>query len=466
MTQDFSRRLLGLVLVFSCAATLAAQPTADYKARRLKVWDGMKPNSIMILRSRGSFGTFHAEPQDGGFLYLTGIDEPGAFLVLQKRQRPGIMAGGAPGMVPPPAKTADPEMGKTVLFLQPRDERRADWDAMPLGVEGAKALGFPDVRPSADFEAYFDQLLLFPMDVLYIDTERSRKVSAPFTSDEQVLTRARDKGAKFELASPAEVLTPVAKARDASEIALLRKAVDITAEAQVAAMRALKPRMIEYQLQAVVEYVFTLNGASRVGFPCIIGSGKNSCILHWMLNTKPMQEGEVVVVDIGAEVDGYSADITRTLPVSGKFTPRQKQVYEIVLAANKAAIDMVAPGADFAEISKKAADVVGEGLVKMGLIKDKSEYRKYFFHGLGHTIGLSVGRGGGGLSKLEPGTVLTIEPGIYIREEGLGVRIEDDVLVTETGHEVLSQKAPKTIDEIEKVMKEKGLDASAHLVKR
>jgi Xaa-Pro aminopeptidase len=438
MTRTSMRRLLGLAALLWCAATLTAQPTADYKSRRLKAWAVMKPNSVMIVRSRGSFGTFHAEPQDGSFLYLTGIDEPGAFLVLQKRQRPDLMPGVVPGMIPPPAKSADPETGKAILFIQPRDDRRADWDALPLGIDGAKALGFPDVRPSADFEAYFDQLLLFPMDVLYVDLERSRKVSAPFTSDEQVLARARDKGAKFELASPAEVLPPVAKARDASEIFLLRQAVDITAEAQVAAMQALKPRMIEYQLQAVVEYVFSLNGARQIGFPCIIGSGKNSCILHWMLNTKPMQEGEVVVVDIGAEVDSYSADITRTLPVSGKFTARQRQVYEIVLAANKAAIDMVAPGADFAEISKKAAEVVGEGLVKMGLIKDKSEYRKYFFHGLGHTIGLSVGRGGGGLSKLEPGTVLTIEPGIYIREEGLGVRIEDDVLVTVTGVDVLT----------------------------
>ncbi len=466
MTRTSSRCLLGFVISLSCAAALAAQPTADYKARRLKAWDGMKPNSMMIVRSRGSFGQFHSEPQDGAFLYLTGIDEPGAFLVLQKRQRMGMLAGAPPGMVPPPAKSADPELGKAILFLQPRDERRADWDALPLGIDGAKALGFPDVRPAADFDAYFDQLLLGGMDVLYLDIERSRKVSAPLTPDEQIMVRARDKGAKFELASPAEVLAPVARTRDASEIALLRKAVDITAEAQVAAMRALKPRMIEYQLQAVVEYVFTLNGARQVGFPCIIGSGKNSCILHWMLNTKPMREGEVVVVDIGAEVDGYSADITRTLPVSGKFTPRQRQVYEIVLAANRAAIDMVAPGTDFAEISKKAADVIGEGLVKLGLIKDKSEYRKYFFHGLGHTIGLSVGRGGGGLSKLEAGTVLTIEPGIYIREEGLGVRIEDDVLVTETGHEVLTQKAPKTIEEIEKVMKEKGLDPASYRIKQ
>jgi Xaa-Pro aminopeptidase len=169
-------------------------------------------------------------------------------------------------------------------------------------------------------------------------------------------------------------------------------------------------------------------------------------------------------VDIGAQYNFYSADITRTLPVNGKFSPRQREVYEIVLAANQAAIAMVAPGVDFALISRKAADMIGEGLVKLGLIEDKREYRRYYFHGLGHAIGLRVGTGGG-LGKLEPGMVLTIEPGIYIREEGLGVRIEDDVLVTETGHEVLSRRVPKTTDEIERLMQKEGLDTALHLLK-
>ena len=321
------------------------------------------------------------------------------------------------------------------------------------------------MRPSAEFEAFFDRLLLSGIDILYMDIERSRNVSAPFTPDEQVLARAREKGADFDLVAPGEILTPMGRTRDASEIELLRKAIDITAESQKAVMRALRPGLIEYQLQGVVEYVFALNGARRAAFPCIVGSGKNSCVLHWMLNDKTIRDGEVVVVDIGAQVEYYPADITRTLPANGRFTPRQREVYEIVLAANRAAIAMVAPGIDFADVSKKAADVIGEGLVKLGLIKDKSEYRKYYFHGLGHTIGLRVGAGGA-LGVLEPGMVLTIEPGIYIREEGLGVRIEDDVLVTENGHEVLSGGAPKTIDEIERLMKEKGLDPATHLLKR
>jgi Xaa-Pro aminopeptidase len=456
MHQSRRPALLGFTVLLSFAVSVAGQTPEVLKDRRLRVWEQMKPGSVMILRSLGTFGTFHTEAQDGNFFYLTGIDEPKAYLVLKKMPSQGV--------IPPPAKSADPENGKTVLFISPREENRADWDALPLGLEGAKGRSFPDVRPSAEFEDYFDGLMLSDIKILYMDIGRSRKVSEPFTADEQILRRAREKGANFDPVSPGEILTSMGRRRDASEIGSLRKAIDITAEAQVAAMQALRPGLFEYQLQAVVEYVFALNGSPRVAFPCIIGSGKNSCILHWMLNSKSMNAGEVVVVDIGAQVDYCSADITRTLPVSGKFTTRQRKVYEIVLAANQAAISMVAPGIDFAEISKKAAEVIGEGLVGLGLIKDKSEFSKYYFHGLGHTIGLRVGAAGA-LGVLEPGMVLTIEPGIYVREEGLGVRIEDDVLVTATGNEVLSRRAPKTIDEIERLMGEKGLDTAAHVLK-
>ncbi len=456
MNKRYSLTSLSLMIFILLTNLLHGQNAEVCKDRRLRVWEQMKSDSVMILRSRGTFGRFHTESQDGNFYYLAGIDEPDAFLVLQKMRFRRFIS--------PPPKSSDPEMGKTVLFVPPREERRADWDALPLGLKGAEELGFPDVRPSAEFEDYFDELLLGGVDILYMDIDRSRRVSEPFTADEQILRRAREKGADFKLTPPGEILTSMGRTRDASEIRMLRKAIDITAEAQLAAMQALRPGMYEYQLQAVIEYVYTLNGSRRVAFPCIIGSGKNSCILHWMLNSKQMNAGEVVVVDIGAQYNFYSADITRTLPVNGKFSPRQREIYEIVLAANQAAIAMVAPGVDFALISRKAADMIGEGLVKLGLIEDKREYRRYYFHGLGHAIGLRVGTGGG-LGKLEPGMVLTIEPGIYIREEGLGVRIEDDVLVTETGHEVLSRRVPKTIDEIERLMQKKGLDTALHLLK-
>ncbi|MDP4224633.1 MAG: M24 family metallopeptidase, partial [Bacteroidota bacterium] len=221
----------------------------------------------------------------------------------------------------------------------------------------------------------------------------------------------------------------------------------------------------EYQLEAVVRYVFSVNGSKSLSFPTIIGSGINSVVLHWMENSRKMEAGDLVVVDCGAEKDMYCADITRTYPVSGKYTERQKAIYDIVLNANEEAIKMVAPGVKMADVSHRADDIISEGLVRIGLIKDKSEFKKYYYHGLSHHIGLkdteSVIAG-----VLEPGMIITIEPGIYVREEKTGVRIEDDVLVTPTGYEVLSKNAPKQIPEIEKMMKEDGLEVSKNVIKQ
>ena len=457
MTVKRLRRLASPVMVSVFLWTsLSGQSPEELKARRDLVLSRMKPNSVMILRSAGSHTTFHTESQDGNFFYLTGIDESDAFLVLSKASDfRGFLTSRADGR----------EVGRVILFSLPVNERRAAWDAQPLGQEGAEKMGFEDVRPASEFEDYFDRLLMGNMDILYMDITRSRNVSAPLTADEQVIKRARDKGAQFQLLSPGEILTPMGRTWSAPEIEFVRKAVDITAKAHLAAMHAIQPGILEYQLQAIVESVFTMNGSRRVAFPTIIGSGVNSCILHWMRNTKMMEGGEVVVVDMGATWNHYSADITRTYPVSGKFSSRQREVYEIVLAANEAAIAMVAPGVDHTEISRKAADIIGEGLVRMGLIDDKSEYRKYYFHGLSHHLGARVG-GRTPLGKLEPGMILTIEPGIYIREEKIGIRIEDDVLVTAAGHEVLSRHVPKAVSEIEKNMKGKGPDLTAYLLQK
>jgi Xaa-Pro aminopeptidase len=177
-----------------------------------------------------------------------------------------------------------------------------------------------------------------------------------------------------------------------------------------------------------------------------------------------MRAGDVAVLDIGAEYRMYTADITRTIPISGAFTKRQREIYEIVLKANQTAIDMVAPGVSMRDVSEKVDDVLTDGLVKLGLIKDKSQLRQYYYHGLSHSIGLQV-HDVGGLGQLEPGMVITIEPGLYLRGEGLGVRIEDDVLVTESGHMVLTAGAPKAVEDVERLMKEDGLDFSRYLIK-
>jgi len=446
-----------LIAVSTFSLLGQAQTPDEFQNRRATVIERMAPSSVMVLRSAGSFGTFHTAPQNGGFYYLTGINEPGAFLVLFSRHN-----ASDPEILPNMKQYA----GESILFVIPQNPERADWDAQPIGIEGAKTkMGFRTAYSASEFADFFDELLLDNPANLYMDIKKSSGLREPLTEDEQLVNTARSKGADFNIKSPGEILTEMSLTRSHAEIELLRTATDITIEAQRAAITSLKPGMYEYQLQAIVEYVYTLNGAQRSAFPCIIGSGVNSCILHWMVNTRKMESGDIVVIDIGAEYNLYGSDITRTVPVNGKFTKRQRDVYEIVLHANEAAIEMVAPGVDYQKVSDKADEIVGEGLVKLGLIKDKSEFQKYYFHGLSHTIGLRAG-GRDEIGILKPGMVITIEPGIYIMEEAIGVRIEDDVLVTENGHDVLTKNITKQADEIEKLMQKDGLDYRKFLIKK
>jgi Xaa-Pro aminopeptidase len=264
-------------------------------------------------------------------------------------------------------------------------------------------------------------------------------------------------------------------------------------------MKAAEPGMYEYEIEAIIEYIFRKNGSQRPGFPSIVGSGPNSTILHYDANKHQTQDGDLIVMDVGAEYDHYTADVTRTIPVNGKFNKEQKEIYEIVLEAQQQAIDKIAPGVGIYEVHYRAVEVIKDGLYRLGLITDKEsrwQYRIWLMYNTNHWLGLDVhdvgsrGRDDGKGRRLEPGMVFTVEPGIYIGEHSLdsllkttrrskarkedvaaflekvkpvvekymniGVRIEDDVLVTEDGHENLSSKAPTTVKEIEKWMKKKS----------
>jgi Xaa-Pro aminopeptidase len=278
------------------------------------------------------------------------------------------------------------------------------------GPEAEKATGFSTVLPTSQFDAVL------------------KKVSEHATAIYGLNDVEKDVAYLRQVKSP-------------TEIALLEKAIQITVKAEQAAARTIAPGRIEYEVQAALEYEFTRNGAERPGFPSIVGSGPFATILHYNDNNRRMQSGDVVVVDIGAEYSGYSADVTRTYPVSGKFSPRQREIYQIVLDAQKAAISKVKPGARISDMHNAA----------MSYIRAKG-YDKYFIHGTSHHIGLEVHDVGETSRPFEPNMVITAEPGIYIPEEQLGVRIEDDVIVTADGHRVLSD-FPKEISEIEAAMK-------------
>lgn len=411
----------------------------------------MEPGSVLILRTPILSGRFDYSSIGGYFYYLTGIDEPDCTLILFSDYFPNKNTI-APG-------------SKEIFFIRPINSDRINWDALTIGIEGAKSkYGIEDARPASAAYEFIGRLLASNISCIYMEVEKSSSVNSLLTEDEQLLKRARDHGATFNLMSPSVILNPMVSQKSYSEIDMMKHVINITAEAQREAMKSLKAGMYEYQLDAIIRYVFSVNGSGSVAFPSIIGSGINSVILHWMENSRIMKEGDIVVVDCGAEKNMYTADITRTMPVSGKFSDRQKAIYGIVLKANEEAIKKVAPGVKMAEVSHIADSVLADGMVRIGLIDDKTDFKKYYYHGLSHQIGLKNAYGGL-VQELEPGMIITIEPGIYVREEEIGVRIEDDILVTSSGYEVLSKNAPKQIQEIENLMKQEGMDISNSLVK-
>lgn len=245
------------------------------------------------------------------------------------------------------------------------------------------------------------------------------------------------------------------------ELVLMRKAIDITCEAQNELMRKLEPEMTEYQTEAIVEFVFKMNGAEHEGFPSIQGGGPHSCVLHYVTNRRTLGSGDLLVSDIGAEYHGYTADVTRTLPANGRFTPDQRKIYDLVLAAQEAGIREVRAGNQFRAAHNAATTVISKGLKELGIIQDEGDVRRYFMHGTSHYLGLDV-HDAGSYGPLATGNVITVEPGIYIAKDSpcdprwweIGVRIEDDILVTDGDPINLSTGSPRKAEEIEAVMGE------------
>ena len=243
------------------------------------------------------------------------------------------------------------------------------------------------------------------------------------------------------------------------EMVLLEKAIQITCQGFSEMIKAVKPGMTEYQAQAINEYYFKKNGSEYQGYPSICGSGNNSCVLHYEFNRKTLQPDELFLVDMGAEYHGYTADITRTIPVDGTFSEEQRTIYQLVYDAQEAGFEACKPGQSFNATQAAAKEVIAKGLVKLGIIKEEGDYRKYFMHGTSHYLGLDV-HDAGTYGSLKAGSVITVEPGIYIPEGSdcdhkwwkIGVRIEDDVLITNDGHRVLSSNLPRSVIELEKLM--------------
>ncbi|HZX74078.1 MAG TPA: aminopeptidase P family protein [Cyclobacteriaceae bacterium] len=363
------------------------------------------------------------------------------------------------------------------MFVQARNPVREMWTGRRLGDQQTKELlGLSQAFNGTEFKKYnlnfssFDQVLFFdfkndvrdtPADSadLY-DLVAQFKAKVKYPEKNTVTLAVEPQKNNLNTKDLAGIMIGLRGTKTKEEIELVKKAVKISCAAQVEVLKALKPGMSEHEIQGIHEYVFKKYQAEDVGYPSIVGAGHNGCILHYEENYKPfISNNELILMDLGAEYRGYTADITRTFPVNGIFSPEQKQIYELVLKAQEEAMKICKPGTPLAQMTTVCRQVIYKGLTELGILKSETEPNTYFPHGVSHHIGLDVHDRGKPI--MEAGNIITIEPGIYIPDNsncdkkwwGIGVRIEDDFLLTKDGYEHLSASAPRTVKDIEATMK-------------
>lgn len=410
------------------------------------------PSAPETIRTNDSHYLYR---QDTDLHYLTGFGEPESVLVL----------------APNHATT------KSVLFVRPRDPERETWDGRRAGVEGAvRDFGVDAAFPIGELDAKLPELLDSAPTLYYAfdrDDAFNRRIVSLLKSYRSA--RRRADGGPLAVIDPSTILHEMRVFKSAADIEGMRRAVAISREAHIAAMALSRPGMHEYEIQAIVEYVFTSRGAQYPAYPSIVASGPNATVLHYNANRRRVKDDDLVLIDAGAEVDYYCADLTRTWPMSGKFTAAQRAVYEIVLAAQLRCIESCKPGVQFNTVVNDAATrVITEGLIDLGLVKGpldeaiaSGSYKRFYMHRIGHFLGMDthdVGsmRQSGDWRQLQPGMIVTIEPGIYVPDEsdvdarfrGIGVRIEDNILITPSGHDNLSDGTPKSIEDVERTIAE------------
>lgn len=434
---------------------------AEYQQRREQLMSKIG-NGTAIFRSAPTAvmhnDVEYAFRQDSDFYYLTGFNEPQAVAILA------------------PSHSEH----RFVLFVQPKDREKEVWSGYRCGVEAAKEVyGASVAYPIAELEEKLPQYLE-KADRIYYHLGRDRTFNDTILNHWQRLMRTYPKRGTGPIAieDTGPILHSMRLMKSQAELELMRKAAEIAVEAHNHAMKFTQPGRYEYEVQAEIEHIFRLRGALGPAYPSIVASGVNSCILHYIENDRQMQDKELLLIDAGCAYGYYNSDITRTFPVGGKFTPEQKRLYEIVLEAQKQAIAQVQPGNPYKQIHDTAVRVLTEGLVELGILKgeidkliEEEKYKPYYMHRTGHWLGLDVHdvgvyqHGDDNPQILQPGQVLTVEPGLYIvpdtklaedqpetdpRWVGIGIRIEDDVLVTSTGHEVLTAGVPKEVAEVER----------------
>ncbi|MBC8031931.1 MAG: Xaa-Pro aminopeptidase [Pyrinomonadaceae bacterium] len=390
--------------------------------------------------------------QDSDFYYLTGFEEPEAIAVI------------APGRAE-----------KYTLFVRPRDPEQEIWVGRRAGVEGAKSdFGADQSFPIAEFDEKLQDMLDGAEKLYYrlgVHSDLDNKIISQI-SEMRAINR-KPIHAPRTIIDPATIVHEMRVLKSPEEIELMQRAADIAAEAHVEAMKAVRPGMKEYEVEAMIEQVFRRHGAAGPAYTSIVGAGANATVLHYINNDGELNDGELLLVDAGAEYKGYASDITRTFPINGRYTKAQREIYDLVLETQMSCVEMVRPGVTHDELKAHSVEMLTEGMVRLGLLKGEpanlikeEKYKQFYMHGLGHLLGIDVHDVGiyyydKQSRALEPGVVMTIEPGIYVAPDtkdipeqylGIGVRIEDDVLCTANGPRVLTTKVPKDADEIEVLM--------------
>lgn len=429
----------------------------EYAKRRKQLMQKIGPNGIVILPAAPELNrngdTSFPYRQNSDFYYLTGFNEPEAIAIIAPKRKGG----------------------EFILFNRVRDREQEIWNGFRAGQQGArKTYGANEAFPISEFESKLPELLEGRTEIHYPISLDKKFDAAILKAVNKIRGKIRS-GMQSPMAF-VDIIDTIHEMRlikSPAEIALMRKAADISVDAHIRAMQLCRPGINEYQLEAELQHEFQSNGARFLAYPSIVGSGANSCILHYNDNDHIVKDGSVVLIDAGCEYQNYASDLTRTFPANGKFSPEQRAIYEVVLAAQLAGIKAVRPGAAFPAIQNAIVKVITQGLLDIGLLKGKlndliesQAYFKFYMHKSGHWLGLDVHDVGrykinGKWRTLKPGMVLTVEPGIYISSDipgvpkkwhHIGVRIEDDVLVTPKGCEVLSGGLPKTVEDIEAIM--------------
>ena len=417
------------------------EPNSVYAGRRAKLAAQVEcPIVLWGLTGREESSQTYIFEQEENFYYLTGHNEEGAGLVIL-----------------PAAKSSShdvPSGSREFLYVPAKNPLKEKWNGVRMspvdpGIEART--GFATVKPFAEMRAEIESLAkAYPSFCTILPYE---KELGGYPHEKEVVDWLQQATPQIKLQDVRSQISAMRQIKSPGEVAFLQRAIDLSLDAHLEAMRMMRPGLYEYQIAAKMVEVHQMGGSEAEGYAPIVGAGPNSTALHYDRLSRKMEDGDIVVLDVGAQYSGYSADITRTLPANGKFSPRQLEIYNIVLGAQNAALAALKPGMDLCPKGDKSVDKISRDYINShGKDLHGKSLGQYYIHGLGHHIGLNVHDPGEYCKPLQSGMVVTMEPGVYIPEENLGVRIEDDVLITETGYKHLSERLPREPAEIEKIM--------------